>query len=486
MLPLPTFLSIVCLSIFAVTFLLIMLIRKSWAFQEGSDKADGVRKIQNTPILRVGGLALAWSFTACILASSFLPENSHNHNVGMTFALLGLALFLVGFADDLFGISALIKLAVQVMVGVSAYMAGMRIDIISFPMGDGSIDLQGFGLIITVIWFVAIPNLINLIDGMDGLAGGAGLFLSLTLGGIGLYSGNPFLATMGLGFAAGLAAFLIFNFPPAKIYMGDGGAYLIGYFIAATSLIYSNKGSITGPLLVVVLALGFPILDTGLSIVRRALSGMPIMGADSRHLHHRLITLGFSKRTILLILYGVFATLAILGLAIFMLQGYAIPVVAMILIVGLFVGLRFVGLPHNFAEAKMLFHDMIAARKDVRYAYAMAQVLLHDLERVPNADAYWGELLSFLSKLGIKPATQHLGKWRCDADCNCIVLFPISDDQVWHLCCPAPRLRRRQWDRVIRCFHLAMMNGIEKWGSAPEELAIRPFDSEKCPKEAEA
>ncbi|NOX98281.1 MAG: undecaprenyl/decaprenyl-phosphate alpha-N-acetylglucosaminyl 1-phosphate transferase [Verrucomicrobia bacterium] len=472
------------ISVFAVTLVFIYGIRRFWPFGLGADKADGVRKIQSTPILRVGGLALAAAFTACFYAYTFAPETPNANSVGVSFALLGLSLFLVGFIDDLFSLSALLKFVAQAVVGVGAYLADMRIEVISSPFGDGSIHLGNFAIIVTVIWFVAIPNLINLIDGMDGLAGGVGLFLSLTLGGIGLLSGNPFLATMGMGFAGGLAAFLIFNFPPAKIYMGDGGAYLIGYFIAATSLITSNKGSVTGPLLVVALGLGFPILDTALTVTRRALSGMPIMGADAQHLHHRLLTLGFSKRTILLILYGIFATLGLLGLAVYLIQGYALPVVAAIVIFGAFIGLKIIGLPHNFAEAKLLFQDMIATRKDVRYAYALAQVLQHDLERVPSADAFWGKLLIALGKLNITPATENLGKRECSPDQSHIVLFPVSENLVWHLGCRKSNLRHNQWDRIIRCFHLIVITGIEKWGAPPKKLGLREVNHDEHPQDS--
>jgi len=171
----PLFLWVVFISIFLVTLVSIILIRRFWTIRLGVDRADGVRKIQTDPVLRVGGLALLLAFTACLFASTYLPETAATASVGISFALLGFTLFLVGFIDDLFGISALLKFTGQVTVGVGAYLVGLDIETISNPIGDGSIDLGGFGLIVTVIWFVAIPNLINLIDGMDGLAGGVGL-----------------------------------------------------------------------------------------------------------------------------------------------------------------------------------------------------------------------------------------------------------------------------------------------------------------------
>jgi UDP-GlcNAc:undecaprenyl-phosphate/decaprenyl-phosphate GlcNAc-1-phosphate transferase len=113
----------------------------------------------------------------------------------------------------------------------------------------------------------------------------------------------------------------VFNFPPARIYLGDGGAYLIGFVIAALSMSSSHKGSIAAVLLVTVVGLGLPILDTSFALVRRAVRGFPIFHADGEHFHHRLQEFGFSKRRILFGLYGVCVVLSLVGLAIFWSQG---------------------------------------------------------------------------------------------------------------------------------------------------------------------
>ncbi|MEM7602480.1 MAG: MraY family glycosyltransferase, partial [Verrucomicrobiota bacterium] len=374
--------------------------------------------------------------------------------------------------DDLFGVSASLRLGVQIAVGVAAYSAGMRIENISNPMGDGMFELGGFSLVFTVFWFVALPNLINLVDGMDGLAGGIGLFLSLTLSTIGYLTGNYPLVMMGLAMAGGLVAFLVFNLPPAKVYMGDGGAYLLGYFIASTSLITSNKGSIFGALLVVVIALGFPILDTMLAILRRGLSGLPLMHADARHLHHRLMTLGFSKRTVLMLLYGIFASLCLLGLSVFISAGYTFPIVGMIITVGVFFALRKLGLPHTVREAKQHLRELIAIRKDVRYAYSIAQVLGHDLERVSSSDEYWEEVMAGLAKFGINPAVDCDGLQMKCSDSQKIVLFDLPGDYLWRLCCRSPVGGRRSLDRILRCFVQALMDGCDRWGGYPAYLGI--------------
>jgi UDP-GlcNAc:undecaprenyl-phosphate GlcNAc-1-phosphate transferase len=442
----------------------IVLLRRFWVWDRGRDAGDGVRKLQTEPILRVGGLALFAVFLfACLVAiSGAHPEKAPL--LGWPFFLLGTTMFLLGFLDDLFGLPALVRLFVQIGVGVAAYLCEMRIDMVSHPLGAGEIETGAFGLILTVIWFVSIPNLINLVDGMDGLAGGIALFLSLTLATLGAFSGHEELLLLNVALMGGIVAFLMFNLPPAKIYMGDGGAYLLGFIIAGSSLLTSNKGSIFGALLVVIIALGFPILDTALAMLRRGLTGLPLMRPDALHLHHRLLTLGFSKRNILFILYGVFAGLSLLGLSVFLSAGYSLPIVGMIATIAVIQMMRFVGLPHNVREVKRVLREIITARKDIRYAYAMSLVLEHDLERVRSAESFWGNLRVFLDRLEITPVV--LGAPLSPEESKKIVTLRIDERTLWVLHCPRPEGMSRRWERVARCFLSAIMGARAKWGSA--------------------
>jgi UDP-GlcNAc:undecaprenyl-phosphate GlcNAc-1-phosphate transferase len=353
----------------------------------------------------------------------------------------------------------------------------MRIDMVSHPLGTGEIETGAFGLILTVIWFVSIPNLINLVDGMDGLAGGIALFLSLTLATLGAFSGHEELLLLNVALMGGVVAFLLFNLPPAKIYMGDGGAYLLGFIIAGSSLLTSNKGSIFGALLVVIIALGFPILDTALAMVRRALTGLPLMRPDALHLHHRLLTLGFSKRNILFILYGVFAGLSLLGLSVFLSAGYSLPIVGMIATIAVIQTMRFVGLPHNLREVKRVLREIITARKDTRYAYAMSLVLEHDLERVGSPDCFWENLRVFLDRLEISPVAPGIALPQ--AESRKIVALRIDDRTLWVLHCPRPEGTSRRWERVARCFLSAIMGARANWGRAlPISLGFVEYEDE--------
>jgi len=446
-----------------IGLLAIVAIRRFWKWNRGLDAGDGVRKLQKQPILRVGGLVLYVVFVGAFLISRSPDQPGQVSLLGIPFFLLATAMFLLGFIDDLFGLPATLRLFVQVSVGVVAYQCGMRIDIISHPLDGAGVETGGFGLILTVIWFVAIPNLINLVDGMDGLAGGIALFLCITLATLGGMAGNTELLLLNVALSGGILAFLAFNLPPAKIYMGDGGAYLLGFLIAAASLLTSNKGSIFGPLLVVMIVLGFPILDTAFAMFRRGLSGLPMMRPDALHLHHRLITLGFSKRNILFALYGIFAGLSLLGLSVFVSRGYSLPVVGMVLVIGVFQGLRFIGLPHNFTEARKVLQDVVSARKDVRYAYCMSQVLEHDLERFGSAAEFWSALREFLSRLQVVP-TRPGDEEKCSAvGCRYVVLR-LDDETIWALCCPGTGGTGKRWERVARCFYPAIMGARVRWG----------------------
>ncbi len=445
---------------FCITLAAIFLLRRHWTWQRGLDVGDGVRKLQRQPILRVGGIALYFSFVLAFLVANE-PGTGKLSLLGWPFFLLGTTMFLLGFADDLFRLPALLRLGVQIAVGSAAYACGLRIDVLSHPLGDGTLDTGGLGLVLTVIWFVSIPNLINLVDGMDGLAGGIALFLSLTLATLGAVSGNAELLSLNIVLSGGIVAFLAFNLPPARIYMGDGGAYLLGFCIAGASLISSNKGSVFGSLLVVMIVLGFPILDTALAMARRGLSGLPLMRADALHLHHRLQTLGFSKRSILFVLYGIFAGLSLLGLSVFLSAGYTLPIVGMVVTIGVIQGFRFLGLPHNLRDARSTFRDLIQARKDVRFAYAMALVLEHDLDRVPTEADFWESFHRFLTKLDLKPCPAAVSP--SGEQGRKVVVMRLDGETLWVFHCPRPEGTSRRWERIARCFLPVIMGARARW-----------------------
>jgi UDP-GlcNAc:undecaprenyl-phosphate GlcNAc-1-phosphate transferase len=161
-----------------------------------------------------------------------------------------------------------------------------------------------FSLPVTVFWFVLVINAMNLADGLDGLAAGIGLFVSLTMLVICLINSNILEA---LGFAAlagSLIAFLRYNFNPASIFMGDSGSYFLGYVLAGLSILGSLKGQVATAMIIPIIALGIPLIDTMWAPIRRFALGQKMFQPDSGHLHHKLISLGYSQRRAVLLMYG--------------------------------------------------------------------------------------------------------------------------------------------------------------------------------------
>ena len=174
-----------------------------------------------------------------------------------------------------------------------------------------------FAFPVTVLWITGIINAVNLIDGLDGLAAGVVLFAALTNFVIANIAGSVFIAVVMATTVGALLGFLLFNFNPARIFMGDSGSYLLGYVLAAAVLVggTAQKASTAVSLLVPCLALGVPIFDTLFSVVRRYLERRPLFSPDRGHIHHRLLDIGLTHRRAVLTLYGVSAVFSVTAIA---------------------------------------------------------------------------------------------------------------------------------------------------------------------------
>src|SRR5258708_1891614 len=250
-------------------------------------------------------------------------------------------------------------------------------------------------------WLIAVPNIVNLIDGFDGLAGGLGLCMSVTLGIVGLHNDQLPMAWYAFTMAGALLGFLVFNFPPAKIYLGDGGAYLVGFTIAALSLTSSNKGSVAKVLFVTLIALGVPILDTTFAMMRRALRGYPIFHADDEHFHHRLEKLGFSKTRILFGLYGICLVLSLFGLSVIWSQGGTLPIGIGVLFLLALLALRYFHFLKSWDDVRRKLSRVVRRRRVVQYALLQAQVLDLEAERCKSAQEFWAIFEHTLRRVGV-------------------------------------------------------------------------------------
>lgn len=278
------------------------------------------RKLHAADIPRLGGVAIFLGFHAP-LAGLALYETKvgdallRDATLVTGLVLGGTVIALLGLYDDLKGASPRLKLIVQVAVAVGVWNAGIAIERIDLPFLP-MIDLGWVSLPLTVLWIVGVTNAVNLIDGLDGLAAGLALFGIFPMLVLAVSKGNVVLALVGACLAGAVLGFLVFNFHPAKIFMGDTGSMFLGFELASVAIAEGHKGRVAVALITPVLALGLPILDTLLAIARRAWMGQSLFVGDRQHIHHRLLASGLSHRRTVLVMYGFAAIFALLGLAV--------------------------------------------------------------------------------------------------------------------------------------------------------------------------
>jgi len=282
------------------------------------DHAISTRKIHDKPIPRLGGVAMVVAFYAPLIGlllvdsgvGSFFRANPR-HVAGVFVG--GLMIAIVGLWDDLRGMGAAKKFSAQFLIAAVMYGLGIRVEALTTPWG--SLELGAFSLPFTMIWIVGVINAMNLIDGLDGLASGVAFVAVGTNFLIAAMSGNVLMMLFMAALAGAILGFLIYNFNPASIFMGDGGSMFLGFVLAASSVITASKSYATVAMLVPILALGLPIMDTFLAMGRRAVRGQPLFSADKEHVHHKLLAMGLSHRSSVLVLYGVCVLFAAVPLA---------------------------------------------------------------------------------------------------------------------------------------------------------------------------
>jgi UDP-GlcNAc:undecaprenyl-phosphate GlcNAc-1-phosphate transferase len=284
------------------------------------------RKVSSRPRMPLmGGLAVALGFWAALAAARLLAPGATSGLGELAPLLVGGALMLaLGIADDRFGLSAPAKLAVQVVAAAIAIHGGSAIDRVTNPWSGESVMLAPWlGWIATFVWIVIVTNSINLIDGLDGLCAGVSSIITLALTVVAYQAGYASAAIAGLALAGALLGFLPHNFAPARIFIGDTGALFVGFSLSLLAL-GSYKRATVITFLVPLLALAVPLLDTGLSILRRLRSGRGVMQADRMHMHHRLLhEYHGDHRPAVLSLYGLTACFCLIAVSFARLEGAA-------------------------------------------------------------------------------------------------------------------------------------------------------------------
>ncbi len=279
----------------------------------------GLRKIHASATPRLGGLAIVLS-SAAALAAGMLTGNP----VAMPFLtasprmiVLGTAaagVFLMGLADDIWGLRAWVKFLVQSLAALVVCAAGLRLTHLHVP-GLVELPLGFWAWPLTCFWIVSISNALNLIDGLDGLAGGISLLACTTMGLLAWHLQLQISMTGLVVLMGSLCGFLVFNMHPARVFLGDCGALLLGFLLAESSMEASVHGGFLLGMGSLALVMGVPILDVCSSVARRLLQRRSISSPDRQHVHHRLLEMGLSHPQAVWVIHLATAGLALLALS---------------------------------------------------------------------------------------------------------------------------------------------------------------------------
>ncbi len=296
---------------------------KKIAYQVGAVDVPNDRKVHLKPIPRIGGVA----FFLSILVVNVIFNKSP---VVEKILFGGLLVFLVGLLDDFVELKPKPKFWLTFLAVLIAVILGVRVGIWRIPYTK--IIIKGFWSdVITFVWLLGITNAMNFIDGLDGLAGGVSVISSFSLLVISLLLGRIEMALLLSSILGAVLGFLFYNFPPASIFMGDSGAMFLGFILGAISVIGVLKISTVINLFFPIIVLGFPVLDTAFSIIRRILEGRAPWKYDKDHIHHRFLRVGMSTEQSIAFIYLITICMALLAVIISLLQD---PYISAILLFG--------------------------------------------------------------------------------------------------------------------------------------------------------
>ncbi len=277
------------------------------------DRPDGNRKVHAGAMPLLGGAAVFLAFVfgvlAIFLGTNLWMRGPANFAFGLALLASGSLYCGLGLWDDWSPLRARYKFLLQIVATIPFVALGPSIE--SLQCLGIRLDLGPMAIPFTILWIVSCANILNLIDGMDGLASSVGLIAVATLATLALSHNHLGLAAIGFVFVACLSGFLLHNWPPAKIFLGDSGSLTIGFVVGALSTGGVLKTATGFVLIFPIVLLSIPILDTVLAILRRKLMGQSIGDADYGHIHHRLQQRGLSKLQALLVIIGFCMTMAV-------------------------------------------------------------------------------------------------------------------------------------------------------------------------------
>ncbi|MGD8412779.1 MAG: MraY family glycosyltransferase [Candidatus Latescibacterota bacterium] len=315
---------------FVITVAATPLVRKIALRWKLGDKPNG-RKIHPFMIPHVGGIAIVVGTLVGVFASgAAATESMGNWRSSFLGVLPPVSLIVVlGLVDDMKSLRVFQKLTIQIVVAVILAVSGF----VLFT-GVAALDtVDALVLLVSVMFFVGISSAVNLVDGHDGLAAGITLISAVAFAVMAVMLGAGSVVAATLALTGACLGFLVFNFPPAKIYMGDTGSMFLGIMLALVACTLTSAAPTARTFVAICFILGVPMLDAFLAIARRLLLRTPIFKADCLHMHHILSALSFSPKQTLVVMYSMQALLAALGLLV--LNGHSFPI---------FIGLLFVAI----------------------------------------------------------------------------------------------------------------------------------------------
>jgi UDP-GlcNAc:undecaprenyl-phosphate GlcNAc-1-phosphate transferase len=378
---------------FGVTSLLIPRIIAFAHKNAVLDFPNDRRRVHRVPVPRLGGVAifvgtavgsgavLVWSAlrgTLSLAVPALLPG-----------VIIGATLvFFVGLVDDLRGVYPRGKLIAQSLAAAAVIAFGFSIDTVALSTSGTAFSLGIFAIPVTIAWIVGMTNAFNLIDGADGLAGTFALIGLVTAVGVDLYLHDVRSLAITVALLGAVFAFLRYNHSPARIFLGDSGSMVIGFFLAIRLVIASTTTDGRTIVLVPLFALAFPLVDTGIAIARRWLAGHPFSRADGRHIHHQVLALGIPTRLTVDLLGLFFLGVAALGLSI----SFAPPrfTLAFLVVTAIFMFAAFV-----YGTRWLRYGEFAELAKSVRSVVRFARTVVREKIRTNEVAAQIGAAKSF-------------------------------------------------------------------------------------------
>lgn len=320
---------------------------RSFAIHREIGDHPGERKVHTGFVPRLGGTGIIAGFGGGLVTAYLLAANMFS-SVSISLPPVALASLLIiglGVYDDIYGVGSIGKLIVQSAASGLVVYAGLRFDYLSLPF-IGSLQLGVIAIPLTFLWLIGVTNAVNLLDGLDGLACGVAAIVSATFFAIGAFEHDLLIMSVTACLFFACLGFLRYNFHPASIFMGDTGSLFLGFLLACISLrVLQHPSAEITPLslLIVVVTLAVPIVDTSVAFFRRIKKGMHPLKPDKEHIHHRLMDLGLTHRQTVVAIYAISVFNGVVAYLLVQLESFYSAILLVVVFGSIFFGIRRLG-----------------------------------------------------------------------------------------------------------------------------------------------